>query len=164
MNFPDYIAKRLAGPWQAVDDTRHDSWRDVALQMKGEQKKNPAITDEVIFQALRQWIPDKDKPDGELWRAIRGADKLDPQPAATSKRNGHALHYRRDNGDTPAIKRLERKPVTEAVEVPRVECTITEFLEHVFKPGETICICLEAFKPEGSQKRCGFRYWRWELG
>jgi hypothetical protein len=152
VSFPDYIEKRLAGPWQAVDDTRHDSWRDVALQLKGEQKKDPAITDEVIFQALRKWIPDKDKLDSELWRTIRGAEKRNPQPAAPSGRNGHALHSRREESKSLTVRRFQRETSGVAVEIPRVSCTITEFLERVFLPGETICICWDAFKPENSPK------------
>ena len=38
------------------------------------------------------------------------------------------------------------------VTVPREARTIEQFLDRLFKPGETICICREAFKPEGSTK------------
>ena len=142
---PDYLQERLES-LPAAEGGRHED----VLWLSG-QLTSQNVPRQEQFDTIKGRYPDK--PDSEIWRAIDGAPKLNLQPASTSKRNGHALNYSRgSNSVSPAIKRLERKPASEAVTVPREACTITQFLERVFKPGETICIALEAFKPEGSPK------------
>jgi regulatory protein RepA len=92
------------------------------------------------------------KPDAEIYRAIDGAIRLDPQPAATSKRNGKGLpHYERSE-PLLSVKRFKRDESAEVSEVPKADCSIEQFLERLFRPEETICICWDAFKPENSPK------------
>jgi RecA-family ATPase len=137
--FPDYIEKQLAEPWSG--NTRHESWTELALQMVGEQKKNPALTDDVIFQRLRQWIPDDDKPNSELTRAIKGAHKRNPQPASTSKVSGYGGRLGAfDLTDNPKIKRFKLDENLNLETVPNVGCTIADFLDKVFLPGEIVCL------------------------
>jgi hypothetical protein len=71
-SLPDYIAKQLNEPAPG-NPGRHEAWATLSYQMVGE-----GIPDETIFQLLRAWIPDEDKPDSELWRAIRGARRKNP--------------------------------------------------------------------------------------
>jgi AAA domain len=40
--------------------------------------------DDEMFRLLRAWIPDPDKSDKDLWKLIKGAHKLNPQPATKS--------------------------------------------------------------------------------
>jgi RecA-family ATPase len=146
---PVYIEEQLAQPLKGEGE-RHEEITDLAWQLVGEGTPR-----EEVFRILRGRYPKETtgKPDGELYRAIDGAMVKGPKPAATSKRNGHALpHYKRQEPKTVAVKRFERIDSGYSAEVPRVDCTTAEFLDRVFRPGETICICVKAFKPEGSEK------------
>src|ERR1700722_5623525 len=75
--FPDYIQSQLNQPPPAPDSRqRHAAWMRLSYQMVGEN-----LPDNVIFTALREWMPDADQPDGELRKLIAGARRRNPQRA-----------------------------------------------------------------------------------
>lgn len=78
VNIPPYIQDKLNEPAPG-NPGRHQAWIDLSLQMVGE-----GIPDREIFAALREWIPDKDKRDHELWDCIKGAHARNPKPATVT--------------------------------------------------------------------------------
>jgi RecA-family ATPase len=117
--FPAYIQDQLN---QAPPGSpgRHKAILSLSLQMVGE-----GIPDDLIFSAIRQWIPDIDKEDKEIWDAIRGAHELNPKPAAYANASDTAFGNSQDGlpNDLADVGPLE-------------------FLNRLFHPGEYICITL----------------------
>jgi hypothetical protein len=138
VNFPDYIQRKLAEP---PPSPRHDAWRDMALQMVGEQRRNPAITDELIFDTLRAWIPDRDKPDSELRAAIRSAHHKNPEPAAIG---ANRAPYQRP-AEQPKIKPFTPVAATEPLPDTLADVTPPEFLRRLYEPDDYVCV---AFRKE----------------
>jgi hypothetical protein len=78
------------------------------------------LPDGVIFSALREWIPDDDKPDKELPELIAGARQRSPAPA-------HAFEH----SEQPTLPELPNE---------LADTGPIEFLNRIFHAGEYICI------------------------
>jgi RecA-family ATPase len=138
MNFPDYIARQLSEPAPG-NPGRHEAWTKLAYQMVGEH-----IPDETIFYELRKWIPDRDKPDSELHRAIAGAHRRNPSPATSGKVGGEYDHQRK------IIRfRVADAPVGPEEILPLKEHSTVDFLGLMFQEGEVICITSTAIERDG---------------
>jgi hypothetical protein len=124
-SFPKYIQDQLDEPWSK--STRHESWLTLAYQMVGEQ-----IPDDVVFRELRAWIPDADKADSDLRRAIAGAHRKKPVPASRSI-SGSYDRDRKIIRFKPGATPIDFEPVKEPV-------STIDFLCRMFRPGETICV------------------------
>jgi regulatory protein RepA len=142
VKFPDYIQAQLDQP--AIGESRHKAWLDLSYQMVGEQPKNPAITDDVIFQTLRDWIPDAEKSPSDLRRMIRDAHKRNPQPAASNRvSTGYEAK--------PTFKPLAPVAPSET-ELPEIDCPWQEFLRRAFYPSEKNFIATAAVFNEAKRK------------
>src|ERR1700752_5060664 len=77
MNIPRYLQEKLSAP-TAGEGGRHEDIKELAWQLIGEEN-----TREECFELLRARYPRETtgKPDGEIYRAIDGAIRKDPQPA-----------------------------------------------------------------------------------
>src|ERR1700692_798741 len=124
----------------------------MAYEMVGEQNHT-----DTIFEELRSAVPDDDKTDDELRKIISSAERKAPQPSAANRipallgrpSNVRLAPYQANSGYV--VKPFARLQSVLA-DVPAVECSIEGFLERIFKPDETLCICLEAKQPDGSKK------------
>lgn len=132
---PDYILRQLAEPAPG-NPGRHEAWTKLAYQMAGE-----GIPDEQIFYELRKWIPDKDKPDSELRRAIIGAHRRNPVPADKKMGDTHGLEaIARYDRERKIIRfKVAETPVT-SEQIPTANLSTVGFLNALFKPNEVICI------------------------
>jgi RecA-family ATPase len=143
VNGDDYIQRALSGHWSEVKlkvggisqnvSSRHDAWLSLSLQMNGE-----GWTHEQQYDALRTWIPDRDKPDSELWRIIKGASRKNPKPASTSG----TLRY---HGALPAQELPKVKPFEHSGEKRTIPSTLagtsfSKFLSTLHAPDDHICI------------------------
>jgi RecA-family ATPase len=149
---PPYIQKQLdEGP--PGKGSRHEWLKELSLQMVGER-----IPDDTIFDILRAKVPDRDKPDSEFWSLIKGAHERNPQPAtaATPRAPGQPrprvfdkITKKEEGGFV--IKTFKRQSL-HLEGIPKLDVSIEGFLEKMFRPGETICICLDSYAPEGTNK------------
>jgi AAA domain len=98
----------------------------LSYQMVGE-----GFPDDVIFNALRDWIPDADKPDRELRDLIAGARERNPVPSKAGLQGPASHPWLGDADDTS-----EKLPTELATTGPM------EFLNGLFHPGEYVCITL----------------------
>jgi RecA-family ATPase len=96
----------------------------LSYQMVGE-----AFPDDVVFNALRHWIPDADKPDKELRDLIAGVRERNPQKAERAR----AAEYKRSAGSADTQGELP----TDLEQTGPIE-----FLNGLFHPGEYVCITL----------------------
>lgn len=117
VRFPAYIQNQLNQAPPAAPG-RHKAILDISLQMVGE-----GIPDDVIFSAIRNWIPDDDKKDPEIREAIKGAYARNPKPAC-----GTGQYQSYDNG--------KQKPL------PTDKLTSEPFqvLSGIFAQDESVCI------------------------
>jgi hypothetical protein len=122
-SLPAYIQNQLAQS-PPSSGGRHQAWMRLSYQMVGE-----GIADDVIFNTLRDWIPDADKPDKELRDLIAGARERNPVPSKTELR---VPAPRLENADHTG----EKLPTELATTGPM------EFLNGLFHPGEYVCITL----------------------
>jgi RecA-family ATPase len=129
---PSYILNQLKQPPPAADSKqRHAAWMRLSYQMVGEN-----LPDNVIFTALRQWIPDADQPDIELRKLIAGARRRNPQRAEAG------FQSTREQAPEPSMKSF--RPSEDSSELPN-DLNGTgpiEFLNGLFHPGEYICVTL----------------------
>jgi RecA-family ATPase len=123
-SFPAYIQNQLNQP-PPPSPGRHAAWMRLSLQMVGEN-----LPDSVIFSALREWIPDADKPDKELRDLITGARQRNPQPAEYAQAAG-------DQGSDPVFGKSRDQLPSDLADVGPIE-----FLNRVFHAGEYVCITL----------------------
>lgn len=132
VSFPPYIAKKLAEP---PPSPRHDAWRDMAYSMVGER-----IPDDVIFDTLRAWIPDRDKPGSELRAAIKSAHHKNPQPSTTN-----VGVYRAPGRQTeqPKVKPFQSSGTRMALPTNLAKTTPGEFLSQVFHPDDYVCVAFQ---------------------
>ncbi len=128
---PSYIQRQLSEA-PPGNPGRHDAWKSLSVQMKGE-----GIPEDVIFAELRRWIPDPDKKDKELWDLIKGAAKLNPQPATAG---GTLGNYRRFSQAEQAPKPFEHKSRVELLPSDLSDTTPGEFLQRLFEPDDFICL------------------------
>jgi len=145
-SLPDYIAKQLAEPAPG-NPGRHEAWTKLSLEMVGE-----GIPDKTIFHLLRAWIPDRDKPDSELRRAIAGAHQRNPQPATTNR--AVRLTYSRPAGTVPkepTIPPFELVSPAEIVPLPKEECSAAQFLKRMFGLDDCVGICWETKQNESGK-------------
>jgi RecA-family ATPase len=134
--FPKYIQDQLDQPAPG-NPGRHEAWRSLAYQMVGE-----GIPEETIFHELRRWIPDKDKPDSELRRAIAGAHRRNPTPATGRISNGAYDPERK-------IIRFKAAEAPNRNEIPRSDLSTIEFLTTIFREGEIICATNYSIESDG---------------
>ncbi len=152
MNIPTYLSERLDSPAMGAGQ-RHSDITELALMLVGEGNVR-----QECFDVLRERYPDKDKPNSEFWRAIDGAIKKNPQPATTSapralgqpKRRAFDTVEKKEGGGF-VVKTFKRQSLR-LDDIPKLDVSIESFLSKMFKPGETISICLESQCVEGSDK------------
>jgi hypothetical protein len=160
VGIPDYIQRQLDGP-PPGHPGRHEAWEKLSLQTVGER-----IPDDIIFDLLRNWIPDPDKTDKELRNLINGAHMRSPQPASGSV-NGRRLDYPQRPVASIKVKAKPIKPSESPAtnELPSIACTWTEFLRRAYYPGEKIFLATEAewngkkWTPEGDTQEATLEQW-----
>src|SRR5260221_681020 len=132
--FPKYIADKLSGA-PPSEGQRHHEMTGLTLQMVGER-----IPDDEIFQAIRQWIPDRDKSDREIRDLINGAHARNPQPAtgAGITRPWQASRMRQDKPDQP--RAYIAPSIRQELPDDLASTTPAEFLAQLFAPDEWVCI------------------------
>jgi hypothetical protein len=143
--FPLYIKKQLDQP-PPGHPGRHEAWERLSYQMVGER-----IPDAVIFDALRAWIPDKDKTDKELRTLIAGARAKNPQPAAGAGSAYSGGTYRAAVLAKPTFtKPANTVPLPADLE----ETTPAQFLSRVYCPDDLVCVTFPVKgKPIGDEIR-----------
>jgi len=132
--FPTYIQRQLDGPAPGRGG-RHGALINLSYQMVGER-----IPDEVIFQELRRWIPEKDKTDKEIRDCISGAHKRGPQPVKATGTTYYPSqgYFPRRQAQEPRFKTYEHDGSKEDLPSEENKLTYSQFLKDVlgFKDDE----------------------------
>lgn len=143
--FPKYIAEQLSGP-PPIEGQRHHEILRLSLQMKGER-----IPDNEIFQAIRTWIPDRDKSDKEIMDAIRGAENKNPTPAGDGL--PRSTFTRTQPAEVrPHVHDGSRAPLPDDL----AETNPIEFLKGLFDLDDIVCLAWEG--PDGKPSRVDARH------
>jgi len=126
---PYYIQRQLNQP-PPDRGQRHDRLLSLSLQMVGQE-----IADEITFHALRDYCPDADKADREIWNLIKGAHKINPTPA---KRGGEVR--RGSKQGNPATVQFTPPNRRRVLPTDLEETTPFEFLDILYGPEAFICV------------------------
>ena len=126
---PYYIQRQLNQP-PPDKGQRHDRLLSLSLQMVGQE-----IADEITFHALRDYCPDADKTDREIWNLIKGAHMRNPRPAIgrSEPRRSSKQHGVPVTQFTPPNNRR-------AFPTDLEETTPFEFLDILYGPEAFICV------------------------
>jgi RecA-family ATPase len=134
--FPDHIQRQLDQP-RPVPPGRHDALMRLSFQMVCE-----GFPDDIIFDALRAWCPDRDKTDYEILKLIEGAHQKSPKSANphSAKGVGGNNHYGNPgrHASAPTVKTFE--PSGDGMPLPTglEDVHPVEFFERIFAPQDNI--------------------------